>query len=145
MNLVSNTGFDAAAAANVIAGELATATVHLGQVNQVIDRNTTKADLTPNEADFDGYAAGTVTWLTPSIADDGNVEVVGTVPEFRPTGSTTPNSIYTLWVLSAVTGTPLCFAAMFDNAPLGMGSTSDSILVTLRFRPQNGGLVVVIS
>jgi hypothetical protein len=145
MDLVGNNGFDLRVAADVIAGDLATATVHLGKTDMTVDRNTTKTELTATEADYTGYAAETVTWLAPSLADDGNIEVIGTVGEFRPTDDVVDNAIYTLWVLSADTGTPLCFAARFDNAPLPMAGPLDSLIVTLRWRPQTGGLVVTVS
>jgi hypothetical protein len=145
VDLVGNNAFDVRVAADVIAGDLATATVHLGKSNMTIDRNTTKADLTATEANYTGYAAEAVTWLAPSLADDGNIEVVGTVGEFRPTDAVVDNAIYTLWVLSATTGTPLCFAALFDDGPLPMAGPLNSIVVTLRWRPETGGLVAVVS
>jgi len=144
MTLFGNDEFDAAAAADVIAGHLAAATVHLGQTNMTVDRNTTKAEMTAAEATYSGYAAETITWLAPSIGSDGEVEVVGIVGEFRPTSSVITNSIYTAYILSAVGGTPLCFVARFDNAPIGMGTTLDSIVVTVRWRPRTGGLVITV-
>jgi len=144
MDLIGNNTFDIRAAADVIAGDLATATVHLGQTNITVDRNTTRAEMIADEATFTGYAAEVATWLAPSIADDGEVEVVGIVGEFRPTGTTIQNSIYTMFVLSAAGGTPLCFVGRFDNAPIGMGETTDSIVVTLRWRPRTGGLVISV-
>lgn len=145
MDLVGNDAFDVRAGADVIAGDLDAATVHLGKTNITVDRTTTKADLTATEANYTGYAAEAVTWLAPSVADDGGVEVVGIVGEFRPTDAVVDNAIYTLWVLSAVTGTPLCFCARFDNAPLPMASPLNSLVVTLRWRPQTGGIVITVS
>jgi len=131
-------------ATDTIAATLAGVKLHLGQSNLVPDRNSTLAALHAGEATFDGYAAQSVTWSTPSRADDGAIEVVGTVPEFRPTGAVTPNSIY-YWYLTDTAATALYLAAGFDSPPLPMGSTLDAIVITLRWRPNNLGLFVVVS
>lgn len=145
MNLVGNKNAELLVAADVIASTLAGATVHLGKTDVAIGRSTVKADLTAHEADYDGYAAQTITWNDPSYGDDGEVEVVGIVPEFRPDSADVDNQIYYLYILSAGSGTPLIFAARFDDPPLPMAEATDSLVVTVRWKPRTNGVVVTIS
>lgn len=89
-----------------------------------------------------GYAQKLITWLAPSIADDGTPEVVGTVPEFRPTNSVTPNSIFGGAV---VTAADALHAAFKLDTPAPMASAMDSMVLTVRLRYEETGLVVVVS
>lgn len=117
--------------------------VDLFQVNIDINKNTPIAAFTDAVADYSGYAAGAITWETVSIADDGIVEVLGTVPVFKPTGTTVSNTIYGLYILN-VGGTAVYFAGLFDE-PIGMGELTDRILLTIRYRPATNTVVVVVS
>ena len=121
-------------------------TVDLYKWNEPLTKNTTFADLAVagRIADYDGYADGVVTWTTVRSADTGEVEFIGSVPEFKPTGSVTPNTIYSLAVKDAG-ASKVYMVANFDNAPLPMGSALDSIIVTLRYRPASQSLAVFIS
>lgn len=119
----------------------------IGAEVELFKSDTTPTPTTPlasyTLADYTGYAAGAVTWLAISIADDGSYEVVGTVPEFRPTGTATANNIYG-WILTDGAGVLLA-AARFDNPPLPMEDTLDSIILTVRVRVTPTGLAVAVT
>jgi len=108
------------------------------------DRTTTLADLTPGIPTYTGYAAGTVVWETNTIADDGTVEVLGTMPDFRPTDAVAPNIVYGMFCRAEPSGA-LMLLGRFDNAPLPMGKTTDVIKIVLRYRPATASIAVVIS
>jgi len=95
------------------------------------------------EADYTGYGAEVVTWTVPTINDEGNIEIVGTAGEFRPTGTTVQNAIYG-WLLTTGAGALLA-AGRFDGAPLPMESALDAILLIPRLRLTPEGIVVVVS
>lgn len=112
-----------------------------------------KADVNPTPelplsaytiANYTGYANAAITWSDPTISDDGVVEVIGNVPEFRPTDGVTPNSIFTAQLVDTA-GTTLHAAARFAGAPLPMGAVTDAIQLVLRYRPLAGMLSVVVS
>jgi hypothetical protein len=125
-------------------GPLHGAVVHLCTANISYDRTTVLADLTAAEATYDGYAAQDVTWDTPTRNQTGVIEIVGNVPGFIDTGSTTPNQIYGMWV-SDTGGTHLYACAAFDTAPIPMINPACQITVTLRWQPTQGGMVAVVS
>lgn len=142
MNLVGNQAWALAATADVIAGVLTANKVKLYQSNTIPTPATPIGDYT--EATYSGYALEAITWSAPTLADDGSVEVLGVVGEFRPTSSAVQNSIYGL-LLVDTTGAILYAAARFDAPPLPMNSTLDAIIVTLRVRFTPGGVVVTVS
>jgi hypothetical protein len=131
-------------AANDVAGELTGTKVHLYKTALPVDGTTDLATFHTDEATFTGYAAKSITWLTPSVSDDGIVEVVGTVPEFRPTDSVAPNDIWGIYITDTAAAT-LLFCGQFDNPPLPMNGTTDAIVVTIRFRPADQSIAVQIS
>lgn len=115
----------------------------------------TKDDITPlssldlatvqaAECDFAGYAPKAVTWLAPSISDDGNQEIVGQVAEFRPTDETVDNTAHQAFLVNAA-GDELLAIGTLDSAPVPMGHPTDSLLVILRIRNLSGGIVVDVS
>lgn len=122
-------------------GSLLGCLVHLFSSNTTPTPATIVGDVT--EADYSGYAAKAVTFLAPSISDDGQPELVGTVAEFRPTGTTVTNVIYGGWIVNATSALRYWFR--FDNPPLPMGATTDSILLTVRVRMSPSGLIVTVS
>lgn len=131
-------------AVDTIAASLAGAKVGLTLADVPLNAGTVIGDFVTAKATFAGYAKKSVTWLAPSVADDGTVEVVGTVGEWRPTDGVTPNLIYNLWLEDS--GAAILFmAGRFDGAPLPMQNALDSIVVTLRWRPVSNTLVVVVS
>jgi len=144
MDLVPTEVLDLAIAGDVVTavtGALIGAEVELFQNDVNPTRGSVIADF--DVATFAGYNAEAVQWLEPSRADDGNIEVVGTLQEFRPTDDVTPNTIFGFFVTDG--GTEVLYAARFENAPLPMGSTLDSILLTLRARIPAGGMGSTVS
>lgn len=107
------------------------------------NRDTTLAELTPIEGGYTGYARKPVTWNAASISDDGTVEMVGTVPEFRPTGASTV-SMFGLF-LTGLDSATLAGCGPLDGAPTPMIDGNSAIVVTIRFRPATGGLTSDIS
>lgn len=141
--LIGNDPLDIAIGGDAIAGTLAGAEVHLTKSSLLMTRSTVKADLTAIEADYNTYAAEAVTWGPASISDDGNIEYLGTLGEFRPTDALAPNEIHGGWIEN--TGGDLLWCFMFDN-PLPMGTILDAILLTVRYRPiVDAGLINIIS
>jgi len=144
VDLIAFQALDLAIAADVVTavtGALIDAEVRLYQNDVTPSAGMVLADF--DVATYDGYADEAVTWLAPSVADDGTVEIVGTVGEFRPTGAVTPNTIFGALLLDG-TGA-LIMAGRFDGAPLPMGSVLDSLLVTPRWRAPSSGLMSVVS
>jgi hypothetical protein len=141
VNFVSNQAYKLAVLADAVAGALLTAKLALFQNDITPTPETPLASYTV--ATFTGYLVKTITWLAPSIADDGEPEVVGTVSEWRPTDSVTPNSVYGLLLES--TGAALYQAGRFDNAPLPMASNLDAILPVIRVRMTPSGIAVIVS
>lgn len=94
-------------------------------------------------ADYTGHAVKTITWLAPSISDDGIAEVVGTAAEFRPTGTTIMNTIFGVMLEDGAGA--LMGASKLSNAGLPMQSALNSILLTVRIRlnPLFGYVVLV--
>lgn len=94
-------------------------------------------------ADYSGYAEEAITWGAVSVSDDGVVESIGTVGEFRPTSSVVTNAIYggMLWNSAGA----LLGAFRLENPPVGMAGVLDVLLLTIRLRLTPGGLVVVVS
>jgi hypothetical protein len=96
-----------------------------------------------SEGGYPGYARKAITWNAASIADDGTVEAVGVVPEFRPTGSSSINA-YGLFLTSSDSAN-IVGNGPLDGAPAPMGDTNSALVVTLRWRPTTGGLSVDVS
>jgi len=101
--------------------------------------NTVIGDITA--CDYSGYAAEAITWLDPSISEDGHIEMIGIAGEFRPTASTTPNNVYGAYILGS--GGALFAAGRLDDAPEYMGATTNSMLLTVRVRLSPFGVPTV--
>lgn len=142
MNIVGNQTWALAVLTDALAGVLTANKVALFQSNTIPTPNMVLGDYT--EATYTGYAKEAVTWSVPTVADDGTVEVIGIVGEFRPTGTAVTNAIYGV-LLVDTTGAILYGAARFDAPPLPMSSALDAIIVTLRVRMTPGGIVVTVS
>lgn len=84
-------------------------------------------------ADYVGFGAEAITWQAPSTSDDGQVEIVGVVGEFRPTNGVTPNDIF--GVIAQDAGGGLLDAVRFPDGPYSMNSALDAILLVVRYRP----------
>lgn len=111
-----------------------------------LDATTTLAECVAAIATYSGYAPKAVTWQpAASISDSGQAEVIGLVPEFRPTGAAITNSIYALFVYQDLADEMPIFVARFDDGPLPMIAATSMIIVTLRYRMTQGGIVNVVS
>lgn len=128
---------------DTVAGSLYHARVGLYQAQMTLNENMVKATIDSNSATFSGYGADTVTWGSPTIADDGAIEVLGTCPAWMPSDTVTTNNIWGLYAWCS--DNTLAFAGQFDSAPLAMEGPLDQITVTLRYRPDAEVPVVVIS
>lgn len=140
--MISTPFFDVQSLTDILAGGFAACIAELYQNDFVPTRESVIGDFTV--ATYTGYASKVPTWSAPSLADDGNAESIGTMTEWRPTGSVTTNVIYGVLLKKAVSF-ELLLAARFSPAPLPMGSALDVILTTLRLRITQSGLVLVIS
>lgn len=109
------------------------AIVRLCTLDMTPDRDTDLATLNDNSATFTGYAQKQITWLAPSRATDGSIEVVGTVTEWRPSDDAEPNNIFVIYAVN-VAG-DLVFAGRVDDPPIPMQDNLDSLLLTIRWRP----------
>lgn len=94
-------------------------------------------------ATYDGYASEAITWSAATLADDGAIETVGTVGEFRPTGATTENTIKGFLHRNA--GGDILGGGTFVGEGLPMNSVLDSIIVVPRIRFNLNGLAEVVS
>jgi len=143
MDLVQTNGMTMAEAEALIdtGGVLDGAVIRLFKNDVMPTLTSVTADFT--ETDYVGFGDQTITWLEPSISDDGTIEVLGTVGEFRPTNDVTPNQVYGALLLDSTTA--MLFGGRFEGAPLPMESATDSILITVRFRPADQSLAIVIS
>lgn len=109
------------------AGYITGGKIHLYKTSISLSGTTVLADFT--EADYDGYAAATVTtWNSPVINVDGKAEATAPGTFFSPTGSTTPNTIYGYYFTDS-TGGILLFAESFDTPQNMSGPTSGFTLV----------------
>lgn len=131
-------------AAADIAGYLLGIKANLYQTPVAISQSTPLSAFTAAVATFTGYTAHVVTWDTPSVADDGTVEVLGSFVAWRPTDGVTPNVIWGVYITDGA-GALLYFAGQFEDAPLPMGGALDQITIVMRYRPADKSLIVTIS
>jgi len=144
MDLLATQVLDLDVAADVITavtGALVTAEIELFTNNFQPTRSSVIGDF--DLPTYTGYAAEAVTWLAPSVSDDGQVEIIGTAGEFRPTDAVTPNTVYGMLVTDGVT--KVHYAARFPDGPLPMEDALDAILLTLRARIPAAGICAVVS
>lgn len=121
-------------------GSLGATKLGLFQADIVPTPNTPLVDLV--EADYDGYAQKTLTWTIGPYFNPGNQsELQNTSQNWTPTGSTTPNTIYGYFVLSAAGA--LLWAERFDTPRVLDGATTTlTLLPTLVLVP--GGLSAIV-
>lgn len=135
---------DATTSASTTFGVLNKLKVDLFKADIVPARDTPLGTYQAAVADYDGYGSATVTWNGPSRSDTGKIEVVGTVPEFRPTGTTTPNTVFGFFT-TTFGDNSLGYAGRFDDAPIPMEDALDAIVLTLRYQPHAEAAGVVVS
>lgn len=144
MDLIQTQAFDLDVATAEIAGTLDGALLCLTKTSATLDKDTTLAALELIEADYNTYARTAIIWGDPSVSDDGQVEVVGSVAEFRPTDALAPNQVFGVFILDT-TEAKVYFVGALDGAPLGMNTTLDSLILTVRYRPATRSLIVIVS
>jgi len=146
MELISGPDLIASMLASATApgGALNGAKCHLTKEPVTVGKDTPIQAFLDAEADYAGYAAALITWLAPSIDDAGQPELVGTVPEFRPTGTDPENICYVTFLTDPTNAKLLLFGQLVEGG-VGMASTSDSLLVTVRVRPNATGASVIVS
>lgn len=105
--------------------------------------DSVKGDFDSSSATFTGYGADTISWQPPTIADDGAIECLGSLPAWMPSDTVTPNTIAGLYCWCV--DNTLAFSGQFDNQPIGMTGPLDQLTVTLRYRPDASVPTVVIS
>lgn len=140
--LVGNNAIDLAILAAVVDAGAAFdgALVALFQNDFTPDRTSIRTDFT--NATYSGYAQEAITWLVPSLADDGTPEVIGTVGEFRPNAATVGNVIFGGLIVTAADALLLSYR---EDAPFPMAATTDSYIPTVRLRLSAGGLVASVT
>ena len=143
-NLFEKNDSKLARAADDIAGNMLGCLIDLYQTPVPLNEDTALIDLQNVVADYTGYAQGLLTWQDPSIADDGEVECIGTCPVFRPTGTAVQNEIVGCFLTSDPAGGLLYFGPL-DGQPISMHSATDSITVVVRYRPGTQSLTITIS
>lgn len=131
-------------AAAGVAGFLNAAKLHWTKEIIDINEDTTLAELDAIEADYDGYAAQTLVWGPPTVADDNTVEVVSVAQIYTPTGATTPNQLYAAYIDNSG-GTKVYFARQANEAPIPMNDALDTMTVVVRYRPASDTMLVVVS
>lgn len=109
--------------AELIAGDLTGATLHLFSNDIAPDVDTIKTDLT--ECTFTGYAASAaIVWGAENQNAQGLAESIGDMKTFQCTGTAVTETAYGAYILSAGGGTPLLAAWRFDNPKAFTGPTS---------------------
>jgi len=107
----------------------------------LVARNNVLADFTSKELVNDGYGRKVITWNKPERLANGTIGCVGTVAEFRPTGTTSPGLAYNAFVVDS-TGLKLLASCTLDDAPVPMADTHSALVVTVIYNPQTGGMVI---
>lgn len=108
----------------IIAGE---AKVRLAKASITVDKDTVIGDFT--EADFNGYAAATLSWGSITIDGDNNAVSVAGDAVFTRGPSAGSNTIYA-WYLTDSAGTVL-YAGRTLDTPVPMNGEDDSLTVSL--------------
>jgi hypothetical protein len=138
-----NQALQLSATGDVTAASLLACKIDLFQNNVVFNPlATVLSDL--EVCNYTGYAQGTLTWDSASVADDGSVESHSNRITWRPTDSVNPNQAYGYYLTLAGA---LRGGGNFDSGPLPMTSALDVIMTTvvLRLGSLSNGYVSVIS
>jgi hypothetical protein len=145
MQLLEFTAQQLLRCADDIAGSMAGCKLGLYKTQLDINQNRVLADFVAAKATFTGYVKTALVFDDPSISDDGFVEAVAGALPFRPTDSLGGNQImYGCWIEDS-TAAILMFAGQFDEPFPPMNGPLDSLQVTVRYRPADKSLVVVVS
>lgn len=115
-------------------GPLDAALLALGKENIDITANSTLAELEAGEATFVGYARKLVTWSVATVGEDGALQTVGEHPEFRPTNSVTPNTIFYAFLVNEAEDAVLA-VGKFDGLGRPMDSALNNIDLAIALQP----------
>ena len=127
------------------AGSLAHAVVQLVNSNSItLNGATPLGSVSPLFGGDDGYGADSIAWQAPGLNVSGAVEVIGIIAPFRPTDSTSPQNMYGV-VVTDQAGANLLFAAPFDQAPLPMQSSLNTITLVFSYQPITNSIVVTVT
>jgi hypothetical protein len=126
-------------------GAIAHLSVQLVNSNSItLNGSTPLGSVSPLFGGYDGYSSESVTWQPPGVNVSGAVEVIGTIPTFRPSDATNPQNMYGV-VVTDQAGANLLFAAPFDQVPLPMQSSLNSITLTFSYQPITNSVVVTVT
>lgn len=128
----------------VVPGRVSLDVLELCQTDMVYDRSTPLAAVQAGIATFTGYASGVITWGAPTVDANGEVEVIGTVPIFRPTDSVTPNSIFGCYITNAAKSKLHFLARLANPGSIPMGGALNALLLTVRWRVGKPGNAVEV-
>lgn len=115
-------------------GILNGAKVGLGKIDKAIPATITLAELEADECDYGGYAQVTATWSVPTLSTEDDIQLLGTIPEFRPTDSVTPNVVHYAWITDSA-GTKVLAVGKFDDPGKAMASALNAINMVAQLRP----------
>jgi len=123
--------------ADIVKTALANAEVHLIKDNISLTAATVLADLTAIEADYDGYAAKTVTaWIGTYEDPAGGASIRSGELDFTYVPAVPPvvdtNNIYGFWVETAA-GVLIVAATFGTPVPVGVGHTLFPLTVVLNY------------
>lgn len=113
--------------------------IGLCSINLAWGRGITLAQLTAGEPGYSGYARKAVTWNAASRDAAGNIQALGTVPEFRPTNGNVPATIQ--GIFGVLSNGSLGFCGPLDDAPVALNDQFSNLVVTIAWKPTSGGLV----
>lgn len=104
-------------------------TLRLLKDNMSPTQDTEIGDFTGKEATFSGYAAGTITWATPTIAAHKG-SMSGSAITFTHNGGATANTIYGYYITEAGgRSAEVISVEIFDASKL-MSASGDLITIT---------------
>lgn len=102
-----------------------------------------KGDFDTNSMTFGGYSPHAVTWGPTTLAEGGEIETLGSVSPWVPTGTDSTQLAWGYYVYDYANN--MAIANEFPNAPLNMGSPLNIIQLTLRNRPNAAEPINLIS
>jgi len=125
-------------------GFLVGAKLDVCQTNMPYNGNTPLGNCTAGVCSYPGYAQQTLTWNKPTLAADGNLEIVSGSATYRPTGSTSAQVGYGCYMTLAGSGS-LGMAAPLDGAPVPLGTNLNFLELVVRIRITPNGITVQVN
>lgn len=115
--------------------------MHLSKADFNPTKQSVLTDYDTDEADFDGYAAASVTFSDPHVNAGGQV-VVEALVSFADDGGTTPNTLYTAF-LTNTAGDKLLLGSRLDGAPINIANIGDGVSLVITLGISAGVITVV--